>query len=271
MIRLSGLLLAAISAVSLGFANAPALASDQPGSPTAAYVPTVLVTGADKGIGLELVKQYGARGARVIATTRDPVQATDLNALAAANPRISIDKLDVTDQLAIAALASKYAETPIDVLINNAGISGGMQNQIFGKFNYDVFEDVLRVNTIAPLRISEAFSPNVLASRDKRIVVVTSSEGSIGMVTSSRLYFMRASKAALNMEMKNLAYQLKSKGVSVGLVNPGMVDTDFMKGAPKKMLRPVADAVRDVIRNIDSLTVANTGSFLNYDGTTLPW
>jgi NAD(P)-dependent dehydrogenase (short-subunit alcohol dehydrogenase family) len=194
-----------------------------------------------------------------------------LNALAAGNSRITVEQLDVTDPERIAVLASKYVATPIDILINNAGISGGMQSQILGKLDYAVFEDVLQVNTIAPLRIAEAFLPSVLASRDKRIVAISSTEGSIGMVKSARLYFMRASKAALNMEMKNLAFALKSKGISVGLVNPGPVDTDFMKGVPKSMLRPAADAVRDVIRNIDTLTPANTGAFLNYDGQVLPW
>ncbi len=146
-----------------------------------------------------------------------------------------------------------------------------MQNQSVGKLNYDVFMDVLRVNTIAPLKMSEAFLPSILASRDKRIVAVSSTEGSIGMVTSGRLYFMRTSKAALNMEMRNLAFQLKSKGVAVSMVNPGLVDTDFVKGLPKAMLRPASVAVSDVMRNIDAMTVDNTGSFWNYDGKILPW
>lgn len=240
-------------------------------APGAGYVPTVLVTGANRGIGLELARQYAARGARVIATARDPAQAAELNALAAANPRVTVEQLDVTDRPRIDALAARYAQTPIDLLISNAGISGGMQNQVLGKMDYDVYEDVLRVNTIAPLKIAEAFLPSVLASRDRRIVAISSSEGSIGLVNSSRLYFMRASKAALNMEMRNLAVQLKPKGVAVGVFNPGLVDTDFMKGLPKSMLRPAPEAVRDVIRNIDALTVGNTGSFINYDGSVLPW
>lgn len=261
---------AILAAVGLGIPAMAAHAADQ--APTKdGYIPTVLITGSDKGMGLELVKQYAARGDRVIATTRNPARATELHALAAANPGISVEQLDVTDHLQIDALATKYAKTPIDILINNAGINGGMQNQMLGKFNYAVFEEVLRVNTIAPLHIAETFLPNVLASRDKRIVAISSSEGSIGMVSSARLYFMRASKAALNMEMVNLAYQLKPKGVSVGIINPGMVDTDFMKGAPKSLLRPVPEAVQTIIRNIDTLTVANTGSFLSYDGKTLPW
>ncbi len=251
--------------------SAGAWAAGEAGPADPAYVPTVLVTGANKGIGLEFVRQYAGRGARVIATARDPAAATDLAALAATNKLVMIEKLDVTDHAGIDALAAKYTGMPIDVLVNNAGISGGSQSQMFGKMQYGVFEDVLRVNTIAPLKMAEAFMPHVQASRDKRVVTVSSSEGSIGKVNSSRLYFYRASKAALNMEMKNLAFQVKSRGVSVGLVNPGMVDTDLMKGLPKSMLRPPADAVRDMMRNIDTLTVANTGSFWEYDGTILPW
>lgn len=236
-----------------------------------AYVPTVLVTGANKGLGLEFARQYAARGARVIATARDPAAASDLAALAASNPRVTIEKLDVTDHAGIDALAAKYAGTPVDLLINNAGISGGADRQMPGKFDYAAYAEVLQVNTIAPLKMAEAFLPNVVASRDKRIVSVSSSEGSIGMVNAPRLYFYRSSKAALNMEMRNLALQLKGKGVAVGLVNPGMTDTDLMKGLPKKLLRPPADAVADMMRNIDALTVDNTGSFWEYDGKILPW
>ncbi len=249
--------------------STPAFADDA--APGAGHVPTVLVTGANRGIGLEFVRQYAARGAQVIATARDPAKATELNALAAANPRIHVERLDVTDGAQVDALAAKYAGKPIDVLINNAGISGGMQNQTLGKMDYAVFEDVLRVNTIAPLKIVEAFLPSVLASRDKRIVAISSSEGSISMVNSSRLYFMRASKAALNMEMRNLAFQLKPKGVSVLILNPGLVDTDFMKGLPKNMLRPAPVVVGELIGHIDALNIGNTGSFVSYDGQILPW
>ena len=152
--------------------------------------------------------------------------------------------------------------------------AGGDEDPVAVLFNLGVdaaFEDVLRVNAIAPLKIAEAFLPSVLASHDKRIVAISSSEGSIGMVNSSRLYFMRASKAALNMEMRNLAFQLKGKGVSVRILNPGLVDTDFMKGLPKNMLRPAPTVVGELIPLIDAMTVENTGSFVSYDGSTLPW
>ena len=184
---------------------------------------------------------------------------------------MTIEQLDVLDNERIDALARQYADTPIDVLLNNAGISGGNASQILGKMQYDVFENVLRVNTLAPMKISESFLDQVKASRDKKIITVSSSEGSIGGATMPRLYFYRSSKAAVNMLMKNLALQLKRRGVSVAMVNPGPTDTDFMAGLPKKMLRPTKDAVTDMIGNIDKLTVETTGSFYQYDGSIIPW
>ncbi len=236
------------------------------------YVPTVLITGSNRGLGLEFARQYAARGWKVIATCRKPGKADQLKVLAKEYPQtLVIERLDVADFDQVDALAKKYAERPIDVLLNNAGITGGMENQIFGQMDFDVFQMVLRVNTIAPLKISEAFYKNVKASRDKKIIAVSSSQGSIGFIKQPRLYFYRASKAALNMEMKNLALQLKRRGIAVGLVNPGPTDTDMMAGLPKKMLRSPVQAVSDMMRNIDGLSVETTGSFMQYDGTILPW
>lgn len=233
---------------------------------------TVLITGSNRGIGLEYVRQYAARGWNVIATARKPDEATDLKALAAASPKITIEKLDVTDFAQVDALAAKYKDKPIDIVINNAGYSGSMQNQMFGKnSDWPTFELVLKTNVVAPLKIAEAFLPNLQASQQKKLVNVTSSEGSIGGVTSPRLYFYRASKAALNMEMRNVAFAVKGKGIAVALINPGPVDTDMMAGLPKKMLRPKEDAVKDLIRITDQLTLDNTGQFWNYDGQPLPW
>jgi len=235
------------------------------------YVPTVFITGSNRGIGLEFAKQYAERGWNVIATARNPAAADELNELAAIYPGIIVEQLDVTDYERVDELAAIYADTPIDVLLNNAGIGGGSANQYFLDMQWDVWRQVLEVNTLAPMKISEAFYPNVIASRDKKIVTVSSSEGSITNVKQPRLYFYRSSKSAVNMAMKNLALQLKRKGVSVGLVNPGPTDTDFMAGLPKKMLRPTPDAVTDMMRNIDAMTVETTGSFYQYDGTIIPW
>jgi NAD(P)-dependent dehydrogenase (short-subunit alcohol dehydrogenase family) len=235
-----------------------------------ASMPTVLITGSNRGIGLELARQYAAKGWRVIATCRKPDAATELKALAAASPAVTIEALDVSDFAAIDALAAKYAGTPIDVLMNNAGITGGPLPQFFGRMQWPVFEEVLRVNTIAPLKMAEAFIRHVEASGQKKIVSVSSSEGSISAVSSARMYFYRASKAALNMEMRNLSFQLKKRGVAVGMINPGPVATDMMKGVPMK-LREIPDAAADIIRITDGLNIENTGSFWNYDGVVLGW
>ena len=235
------------------------------------YVPTVLITGANRGIGLEFTRQYAERGWNVIATARKPEKADDLQAIAAGNPRVVIEQLDVTDFDRVDELAEKYRDTPIDVLLNNAGISGGSDRQYFLDMQWDVWEQVHRVNAIAPVKISEAFYPHLIASREKKIVAVSSSEGSITKANQPRLYFYRSSKAALNMALKNVAMAVKRKGISVVLVNPGPTDTDFMAGLPKKMLRPTSDAVADMMRNIDNVTVETTASFMEYDGTVIPW
>lgn len=237
-----------------------------------ADAPTILITGANRGIGLEFVRQSAERGWQVIATARKPAEAADLQALAAGNPRIVIEQLDVTDFEQVDALAAKYQDRPIDVLLNNAGISGAMQDQMFGRHSdWAVFERILRTNTIAPLKMAEAFLPHLLASGQKKLVNVSSSEGSIGSVTQPRMYFYRASKAALNMEMRNVALSQKGKGLLVANINPGMVDTDMLAVMPKRMLRPKEDAVKDLIRIMDQLDADNTGRFWNFDGTELPW
>ena len=236
------------------------------------YVPTVLITGSNRGIGLAFAQRYAEQGWRVIATCRKPAEAEALQALAGQYPdTVIVEQLDVADFDQVDALAAKYRGEPVDVLLNNAGISGGSGNQVFGKMDFEVFADVLRVNTIAPLKVSEAFFENVQASREKKIMTVSSSQGSIGMVEQPRLYFYRASKAAQNMDMKNLSLQLKRRGITVGMVNPGMTDTDFKAGLHKRMLRPPVDAADDMKRNIDSMTVETTGGFIQYDGEELPW
>jgi NAD(P)-dependent dehydrogenase (short-subunit alcohol dehydrogenase family) len=264
MIRIFSRSLALLATLAL-FAGTLARAED--------YVPTVLVTGANRGIGLELARQYATRGWKVIATARKPAEATELAALSAKSEgRVSIETLDVTDLAAIDALAAKYQGQPVDVLFNNAGITGGGNNQLFGKkMEWPLYELVLRTNVIGPLKMAEAFLPHILASQQKKISNVSSSQGSIGSMNNGMLYFYRPSKAALNMEMRNLAIQLKSKGVAVALIDPGPVDTDMMSMLPKRMLRPVETAGSDLIRITDQLSVANTGTFWTFDGSVLPW
>lgn len=231
--------------------------------------PVVLITGASRGIGLELARQYARRGWQVIATARRPAEAEALAAVAAAHPAVTIEPLDVTDGAAIAALARKYHGRPIDLLINNAGIAGP-RGQGPGSFDYDAYRSVLETNTIAPLRIAEAFLPQVAASAQRKIVTISTSEGSITQVNSPRGYWYRSSKAAVNMLMRNLAFDVQARGITVALVNPGPVDTDMMKGVPMPLQAP-AEAVAKVIAIIDRLTPETTGRFWDFQGGELPW
>ena len=233
---------------------------------------TALVTGANRGIGLEFVKQYAAKGFTVIATARNPAEATELNAFAATNPKVKVEALEVTDLAAVDALAAKYKGTAIDALVNNAGTTGFPEKQRFGAIDYGSFDDVMQTNVRGPLKITEAFIDHVAASAMKKVVVVTSSEGSIAGATSNRQPFYRASKAAVNMTMKNIAYAAKDKGVTIVLVNPGPVDTDMMKAARGRMpLRTTELAVREMIAVTDKASLETTGTFWNFDGTVLPW
>ncbi len=258
-------------------AAAHSAAPEAPVAPVAlrpeGYVPTVLVTGANRGIGLELARQYAARGWKVIGTARKPAEAKELNALAAGSGgKLVVETLDVMDLAAIDALAKKYEGQPVDILFNNAGVTGGGANQQFAKnMQWELFDSVHRTNVVGPLKMAEAFLPHLNAGYEKKISNVSSSQGSIGSTRTGTLYIYRSSKAALNMVMKNLANQLKSKGIAVALIDPGPVDTDMMAGLPKKMLRPVPTAGSDLIRITDQLTMQNTGTYWTFDGTVLPW
>jgi NAD(P)-dependent dehydrogenase (short-subunit alcohol dehydrogenase family) len=245
------------------FVTPAALAADAPAG-------TVLITGSNRGIGLELARQYAERGWKVIATARKPAEAAELQRIAAAHPNVVLEPLDVSDHAAIDALAAKLKDQPVDLLLLNAGTSGGVPNQIFGRMKYDVFREVLEVNTVGPLKLTEALMQNVQASVQKKVVLIGTSEASFAGINAGRLYWYRASKAAAHMLMLNLAYELKGRGVAVAVINPGPVDTDMMKGV-RMPLQPPAEAVGKVIGIIDRLTVAETGKFWDYKGGEVPW
>ncbi|HEX5046191.1 MAG TPA: SDR family oxidoreductase [Gammaproteobacteria bacterium] len=256
----------------LGLGNAVVA---QPPAPSAARTGTVLVTGSNRGLGLELVKQYAARGWRVIATARDPANAAELRALAAADRDVTIEKLDVLDDTAIAALAAKYAGTPIDVLLNNAGVLGDLNDQRLGSLDYAEFEQVMHVNAYAPLAMAQAFLEHVAASREKKIVALTSRSGIISLPGWRGPYFYRASKIALNMQMHVLADELRERGIVVALVSPPPTDTDMLRAlaGPETAARQarVPDAVAGLIKVIDGLTLENSAQPIYFDGTVLPW
>ena len=266
---------AALLTAGLGpLVNRLASATEGDAPPTAVGAdgpPVVLITGANRGIGLEFARRYAGRGHRVLATCRNPAGAPELQALAGEFPAVTVHALDVLDHEGVDSLAVQLADVPIDILLNNAGIGGGGENQLFTRLNYAVFDEVMAVNAVGPIKVCEAFLKHVQASNQKKMITVSSSQGSIASVDSPRLYWYRASKSAVNMLMANLALQLANRGIIIGLVTPGATDTDFMKGLPKRMLRPVADAVTDMMREIDLLDLANTGRFVDTTGATLPW
>jgi NAD(P)-dependent dehydrogenase (short-subunit alcohol dehydrogenase family) len=239
--------------------------------------PVALVTGANRGIGLALSTVLAEKGWRVIATCRDPEHADELKALAARHPAVTLDRLDVTDGTALDALGAKYRGQPIDVLINNAGILGDPQAQQLGNFDEKTFADVLRVNAYAPLRVAQAFLDNVAASRQRKIITLTSSAGSLALVGQAHdNYFYRMSKSASNMSMLLLQNEVRSRGVVVSLVSPGPVDTqmnrEWRRGAPPppSLQSPIQSATA-VVRVIEQLTPERAAHALNYDGQELPW
>ncbi len=232
--------------------------------------PTVLITGANRGIGLELARGYAERGWNVIATARRPEAASELAAIRAAHANLVIERLDVTDFAQIDALAEKYRGRPIDVLLNNAGISGGSENQKFGALNYEVYNEVHAVNVLGPLKMAEAFYANVAASEQKKIINITSTQGSIAQTFGGNMFY-RASKSALNMVMRTLAVEQKKKGITFGLVAPGFVKTDFTKGLDLPIMITPEESAAAVIKVIDEYDLAKSGTFVRHTGEEAPW
>src|SRR6266850_11479 len=229
-------------------------------------MPVVLVTGAGRGIGLEFARQYGAEGWRVIACCRKPQAATELAKTAKdSNGQVTAHALDVVDHRAIDQLSKEFARTPIDVLINNAGIGA---NQKFGESNYELWQEAFRVNTLGPMKVAEAFVQQVAASGEKKIVTLSSIMGSIGDNKLGSYYGYRSTKAAANAVMRSMAIDLKRLGIIAVALHPGWVKTDM--GGPHANL-DVATSVKGLRRVIAGLKRDDTGRFLSYDGQELSW
>ena len=231
-------------------------------------MPTTLVTGANRGLGLEFVRQYAAEGWKVIATCRAPEAARELQRIAAeSGGRIRVLEMDVTDTASVRAAAAGLKGEAIDLLLNNAGV-GGPPGQQLGSLDFAAWARVLDANTLGPMRVAEAFLDNVAQSRDKRIVTLTSGMGSIADNTSGGRYAYRSSKAAVNMVMKSLSVDLAARGITCIVMNPGWVRTD-MGGAGGK-LSP-AESIRAMRCVIAALRPEDSGKFLNYSGKPYPW
>ena len=248
--------------------SAASAAGEPPGR-----APTVLVTGANRGIGLEFARQYAERGWKVIATARDPSKATELQHLASRHPNLVLEKLDLADNAAITTFAQNYRGQPIDVLLNNAGYLGEPDKQALGKtLNYPMFEEIMRVNAYAPLFMAQAFLDNVVAGEQKKIVALTSGIGSVTLASRfGGLTFYRMSKASLDLGMRALQAEVRSKGIKVGLLVPGEVETQMLRdsGYSGRGKTPEA-AARALIRVIDGLNDQDA-KLLSFDGTIVPF
>ena len=225
----------------------------------------VLITGANRGIGLEFTKQYAADGWKVLACCREPESADALKALARANENIQIFALDVGNFDQIDALALQLKDEAIDVLINNAGV---YPQSSFGDTNYDEWAMAFKINSMASLKMAEAFVQHITRSQLKKIATLTSKMGSIDDNSGGESYIYRSSKTAVNMVMKSLSIDLKPYGISVVTLHPGWVQTD-MGGA--NGLINTQTSVTGLRRVIDALSLENTGKFIAYDGKPINW
>lgn len=225
----------------------------------------VLITGANRGIGLALVKAYAGRRDKVFACIRATSERDALDAVAAASPKwVEIIEMDVSDPAEIARVRRRLEAEPIDVLINNAGVSGP-DHQSATDMDFDGLEETLRINTVAPLRVANAFLPNVKAAKGK-IITLSSQMGATGASSDNLAY--RVSKQAVNRLMRGLATELRPQGIPVLIVHPGWVKTDM--GGEGAQLTPEESAA-NLQKLIDKLDVASTGRFLAWNGKELAW
>lgn len=223
---------------------------------------TYLITGANRGIGLEMTTQALKLGLCVIATCRDPASATELSTLEGS---LEVHALDVTDDASINAVAKKLGRMKLDALINNAGYMATQQS--VEDMDYEEWMTSFAINSIAPWRVSVAFANRLEASSCARVATISSQMGSLARAGSDRVAY-RSSKAAANMAMRTLALEWEPRGITVCMLHPGWVKTDM--GGNNANLG-VHDSAAGLLEVIDGLTLKDTGRFLDYEGKTMPW
>jgi NAD(P)-dependent dehydrogenase (short-subunit alcohol dehydrogenase family) len=226
---------------------------------------TVLITGASRGIGLELVKEYAARGDTVIACCRNPGSAT---ALGEVSGKLEVHALDVADPASVAALADELRARPIDILINNAGILGpDYPRQTAWEMDFDGWAEAFAVNTMGPVRVMHALIDNLRASKSPRLVTITSQMGALSLDMTMGFGYS-ATKAALNKFMKLAAIELGRDGINVCVIHPGWVKTDM--GGPEADITP-QESAHGIVATIEKLNASTNGSFWKWNGEPHDW
>lgn len=226
-----------------------------------------VVTGTNRGIGLEFVRQLLAQGHDVVATARDPGTVPALLEMQQANSQLTLLPLDLSDESSIHTFAGLASATPVDVLINNAGIYGPRQASL-GQLNTADWEEVMLVDLIAPMILTQALLPALRQGKDKRIAFLSSMMGSIADNSSGGSYLYRSAKAGLNQAVKSLAVDLAKEQFIVLPLHPGWVQTDM--GGPNAMI-DTHTSVTGLLQRIQTAGAAESGKFLNYDGKTIAW
>lgn len=228
---------------------------------------SVLVTGSNRGIGLEWCRQYADAGWRVFATCRHPEAADALTELARRNSRLSVHRLDVTRAESVYALRAELQDEPLDLLVNNAAVYLEKYAPS-AAIRYDEWRQTLEVNTLGPVRVTEALADRVAASRLRLVAVLSSHMGSIADIGAAGDTYYRSSKAALNAAMKGLSHTLGERGIGVLLLHPGWVKTRM--GGSDAPLTP-AQSVAGMRARVDGFGMAMSGRFLRHDGSEIPW
>ena len=229
---------------------------------------TYFITGCNRGLGLEFVRQLLARGQRVIATCRDIATSTDLTALTLKHSgQLSLVEMDVSDEASMREAVALLNDEAIDVFINNAGMYGP-RDANFGNVDGPAMAEVLYTNAVAPVLLTQLLIDNVRKGSGKKLVFVSSKMGSIADNGRGGSYIYRSSKTALNSVVKSLALDLAPEGIATATLHPGWVRTDM--GGPNGLI-DAPESVSGMLNVIDGLSVADTGQFFNYDGSTIAW
>ena len=228
---------------------------------------TILVTGANRGLGIEFVEQYLNVGNEVIATYRNENSSIDLIEMGNERSNLKLLQLDVSSKKSLNSFAKNLGNSPIDIFINNAGVYGPRNNS-FGNVDEENWIPAIKINAIAPMLLTQLIIKNIRSGADKKLIYITSKMGSIDDNKGGGAYVYRSSKTALNSVVKSLSVDLENEGITVTLIHPGWVKTDM--GGPNAHIDKDT-SVRGMIEVISNLDISSTGNFYNYDGSIIPW